>query len=42
MTVAALLIAAGIILLIAGIKGYSVWGLVTGKPVAAPSGSLIQ
>lgn len=42
MTVAAILIAAGIILLVAGIKGLSVWSVLLAKPAASTSGSLLQ
>lgn len=42
MTVAALLIGFGIILLVAGIKGLSVWSVLLAKPQPSRSGGLLQ
>lgn len=42
MTVAAILIGAGIILLVAGIKGLSVWSVVLARPAASNSKGLLQ
>lgn len=42
MTVAALLIGFGVILLVAGIKGLSVWSVLLAKPAQSTSGSLLQ